>query len=68
MYICMFVCVYIYIHIHISMHVSISEQESALFSFRSYFLLGISLQVFSSLFASRVLGVNARANWRKVCV
>ena len=69
MYIHICTCIYINTYTCICVYLYISEsQDHALSSFRSYLLLGISLQIFASLFASRVLGLNARANWRKVRV
>jgi len=40
-------------------------QMNALSTFYSYLLVGITLQVLASIFASRVLRINARDEWRK---
>jgi len=54
-------------HTHIHKHTYCSEsQETALTNFHLYLIIGMAIQTLSSMFASRVLGVDLRARWRMV--
>ena len=41
-------------------------EEDAMSTFRVYLLIGMTLQVMASMYASRALSINARAAWIKV--